>query len=88
MEVWSFYSEKYNIEILTTKGTDIAWKDLDQIALITRNKEYQGDLDLSNPKKRFEFDSTNFNEICEKLRDYIKIRESELNQEFNRWEVV
>ena len=75
-----FLASKYEIEILPIKGKNIIWNDLRKISLIDRNKKYQGNLDLSNPKKKFEFDGKNFDKICKRLRKYIKTHESELKR--------
>ncbi|MFX1237691.1 MAG: leucine-rich repeat domain-containing protein [Promethearchaeota archaeon] len=75
-----FLADKNNVEILPIKNIDITWKALKKIELIDQNKHFQGYLDLSNPKEKFEFDGKNFDEIYEKLNNYIKINESDLKK--------
>ncbi|MFX1258556.1 MAG: hypothetical protein ACFFAN_11890 [Promethearchaeota archaeon] len=70
-------ARKFVIKILPIKGTDITWESLSQIDM---SKYDQDNLDLSNPKERFEFDGENFDKICDKLREYIKTRKSELKK--------
>ncbi|MFX1257396.1 MAG: tetratricopeptide repeat protein [Promethearchaeota archaeon] len=76
-----FLANKYDIEILPIKGTDISWKHLSQIELIDRNKDFQGVLDLSASKEKLEINENNFDEVCEKLSNYIKTHETELKRE-------
>ncbi|MFX1258962.1 MAG: leucine-rich repeat domain-containing protein [Promethearchaeota archaeon] len=83
-----FLANKYEIEILPIKGTDISWENLKQIDLIDRNKESQGFLDLSTPKERFEFNENKFEEICEKLSQYINTHEFELKLRKEKIEIV
>ncbi|MFX1399154.1 MAG: hypothetical protein ACFFAS_19185, partial [Promethearchaeota archaeon] len=75
-----FLANKYNITILPIKGADITWEELKNVELINRQKQQQGSLDLSNPKKKFEFNGKNFNNICKKLSAYLKTHESELKK--------
>ncbi len=83
-----FLADKYDIEILPIKGSDIRWKHLSQIDLINRNKESQKVLDLSTPKEKFEISKKNFSEICEKLSEYIKTHESELKMRKEKIEII
>ena len=67
-------ARKYGVRILPLKGADIKWKDLEKIDLRTYG---QGVIDLSK-SEGFEFDGKNFDEICARLHEYIKVHETEL----------
>jgi hypothetical protein len=75
-----FLAKKFNIEILPIKGNDINWENLTRIQLMNRESQPQGFLDISYLKEKFEFDGTNYNEIRNKLSDYLISHESELKQ--------
>ena len=63
-----FLASKFNLEILPIKGVDIDWEDLGKIDLLDRNLQYQGNLDLSNPKVRFNFGR---NDLYKALSEYL-----------------
>jgi len=67
-------ARKYGVRILPLKGADIKWKDLEKIDLRTHG---QGVIIL-NKSEGFEFDGKNFDEICVRLREYVKEHETEL----------
>jgi len=82
-----FLANKYEIEILPIKGMNIKWEDLRKVGLINQSREHQGNLDLSSPKKKFEFNGENFDDICKQLSDFIKMYESELKKSKTRSEI-
>ena len=65
-------AKKYDLQILTLKGADITWKDLDKIDLREHN---QGIINLSRTES-FEFSARDFDELSNKLYEYMEEQES------------
>ncbi|MHA1192094.1 MAG: leucine-rich repeat domain-containing protein [Promethearchaeota archaeon] len=72
-----YLADKNEIEILPLLGTDLSWEDLASIDLSMYGSD---NIDISNPTKRFEFDGSNFEEVCSSIRNYITSNEDRLKK--------
>ncbi|TFG17467.1 MAG: hypothetical protein EU533_08280, partial [Promethearchaeota archaeon] len=79
-----FLANKFDLEILPIKGDDLNWDELSKIELADRNLQYQGNLDLSNPKERFEFGKPN---LFKSLSDYLIKHESQIKKSRKSYEL-
>ena len=79
-----FLANKYGLEILPVKGDDLNWDELGKINLVDRNLQSQGNLDLSNPKERFEFGKPR---LFNMLSDYLITHESQIKKMIKEYEL-
>ncbi|MEJ2251221.1 MAG: leucine-rich repeat domain-containing protein, partial [Candidatus Lokiarchaeota archaeon] len=79
-----FLANKFDLEILPIKGDDLNWDELTKIALLDRNLQYQGNLDLSNPKERFEFGKP---PLVDMLINYLITHESQIKKSKKDYEL-